>query len=40
MLLHSLKAFWKAPGGAGSIWKHIEALASATGVSECVAYGV
>jgi hypothetical protein len=39
MLLHSLKAFCKAPGGVGSIWKYLEALARATRVSEMVAYG-
>jgi hypothetical protein len=38
MLLHSLRAFCKAPGGAGSIWKHLEGLARATGVSERFAY--
>jgi hypothetical protein len=39
MLLQSLRAFCKAAGGAGSIWKYFEALARATGVSERVAYG-
>jgi len=39
MLLHSLRALCKAPGGAGSIWKYSEALARATGVSERFAYG-
>jgi hypothetical protein len=39
MLLHSLRAFCIAPGGAGSIWKYLEALARATGVSERFAYG-
>ena len=39
MLLHSLRAFCKAPGGAGSIWKYLEALAKATGVSQRFAYG-
>jgi hypothetical protein len=38
-LLHSLRAFCKAPGGAGSIWKYLEAVARATGVSERFAYG-
>jgi len=38
MLLHSLRALCKAPGGAGSIWKYLEALARATGVSERFAY--
>jgi len=39
MLLQSLKALCKAPCGAGSIWKYIEALARATGVSGRFAYG-
>jgi hypothetical protein len=39
MLLHSLRAYCKAPGGAGSIWKYLEALARATGVSERFSYG-
>jgi len=39
MLLHSLRAFCKAPGGARSIWEYLEALARATGVSEMFAYG-
>jgi hypothetical protein len=39
MLFHSLRAFCKAPGGAGSIWKYLEALARVTGVSERFAYG-
>jgi len=39
MLLHSLRAFCKAPGAAGSIWKYLEALARATGVSERFPYG-
>jgi len=33
MLLQSLRALCKAPGGAGSIWKYLEALVRATGVS-------
>jgi len=32
MLLQSLKAYCKAPGGAGSIRKYLEALVRATGV--------
>ena len=39
MLLQSLTALCKGPGGAGSIWKYIEALARATGVSGRFAYG-
>jgi hypothetical protein len=39
MLMHSLRAFCKAPGGAGSIWKYLKALARATRVSERFAYG-
>jgi hypothetical protein len=39
MLLHSLRAFCKAPGRVGSIWKYLEALARATGVSQRFAYG-
>jgi hypothetical protein len=39
MLLHSLRAFCNAPGGAGSIWQYLEALARATGVSERFVYG-
>jgi hypothetical protein len=39
MLLQSLRAFCKAPGGAGSIWKYLEALVRATGVSGRFAYG-
>ena len=39
MLLHSLKALCKAPGGAGSIWENLEAVVSATRVSGRVAYG-
>jgi hypothetical protein len=31
--LQSLKAYYKAPGGAGSLWKYLEALVRATGVS-------
>ena len=39
MLLHSLRAFCKAPGGARSIWKYLEALGRASGVSERFAHG-
>ena len=39
MLLQSLRAHSKAPGGAGSIRKYLEALARATGVSGRFAYG-
>jgi len=33
MLLQSLSALCKAPGGPGSIWKYLEALVRDTGVS-------
>jgi len=37
MLLQSLRALCKAPGGPGSIWKYLQALVKATGVSgRCV----
>jgi hypothetical protein len=39
MLLQSLRALCKAPGGAGSIWKYLEALVRATAVSGRFAYG-
>jgi len=39
MLLHSLRALCKAPGGAGSIWKYLEALVRTTRVSARFAYG-
>jgi hypothetical protein len=39
MLLQSLGALSKAPGGAGSIWKYLEAVVRATGVSGRFAYG-
>jgi len=39
MLLQSLKALCKAPGGAGSIWEYLEAVVRATRVSGRVAYG-
>jgi hypothetical protein len=38
MLLHSLRALCKAPGGVGSMRKYLEALARATGVSGRFAY--
>jgi len=40
MLFQSLRALCKAPEGAGSIWKYLEALVRATGVCGRVAYGV
>jgi len=39
MLFHSLRALGKAPWGAASIWKYLEALARATGVPGRCAYG-
>jgi len=39
MLLQSLRALCKAPGGPGSIWKYLEALVMATGVSGRFACG-
>jgi len=39
MLLQSLRALCKSPGGAGSIWKYLEALVRDTGVSGRFAYG-
>jgi len=39
MLLQSLKALCKAPGGAGSIWEYLEPVVRATRVSGRVAYG-
>jgi hypothetical protein len=39
MLLQSLRALCKPPGGAGSIWKYLEAVVRATGVSGRYAYG-
>ena len=39
MLLQSLRAHCKAPGGAGSIWKYLEALVRAAGVSRRFASG-
>ena len=37
--MQSLRALWKAPGGAGTIGKYLEALVRATGVSERCVYG-
>jgi len=39
MLLQSLRALCKAPGGPGSIWKSLEALVWATGVTGRLARG-
>jgi len=39
MILQSLRALCKAPGEAGSIWKYLEVLVRATGVSGRFAYG-
>ena len=39
MLLQSLKALCKAPGGAGSIWEYLEVVVRASRVSGRVAYG-
>jgi hypothetical protein len=39
MLFQSLRAFCKAPGGAGSISRYLEALVRETRVSERFAYG-
>jgi len=39
MLLQSLRALCKAPGGPGSIWKYLEALVRATRVSGRFACG-
>ena len=39
MLLQSLRSLCKAPWGAGSIWKNLEALERAPGVSGRFAYG-
>jgi len=39
IFLQSLRALCKAPLGAGSIWKYLEALARATGVLGRFAYG-
>jgi hypothetical protein len=38
MLLRSLRALSKPPGGARSIWKYLEAVVRATGVSGRCAY--
>jgi len=40
MLLQSPRALCKAAGGAGSIWKYLEALVRATGVSGRFSYGI
>jgi hypothetical protein len=39
MLLESLRALFKAPGRAGSIWEYLEAVVRATRVSRRFAYG-
>jgi len=39
MLWQSLTALCKASGGAGSIWKYLEAVVRGTGVSVRFAYG-
>jgi len=39
MLLQSLRVIGEAPGGAGSIWKYLEALVRATGVYRRFVYG-
>jgi hypothetical protein len=39
MLLQSLSVLCKAPGGDGSIWKYLEALVWATGVSGRFVFG-
>jgi len=39
MLLQSMKVLCKAAGGAGSIWKYLEAMVRATGVSGRFACG-
>jgi len=39
MHLQSLRALCKAPGGPWCIWKHLEALVRATGVSGRLACG-
>jgi hypothetical protein len=39
MLFQSLRARSKAPGGAGSIWKYLDLLLRATGVSGRFVYG-
>jgi len=39
MLLQSLRAHCKAPGGAGSIWEYLEEVVRATRVSGRIAYG-
>jgi len=39
LLFQSLRAHFKAPGRAGSIWKYLEALVKAIGVSGRFACG-
>jgi len=39
MLMQSLTVLCKAPGGAGSIWKYLEALVRATRLSRRFAFG-
>jgi hypothetical protein len=39
MLLQSLRALCKGPGGAGSIWEYLEAVVRATRVSRMFPYG-
>ena len=39
MLLQSMRVLCKAPGGAASSWKYLEALVRASGVSGRCAYG-
>jgi len=39
MLLQSLRVLCKAPGGAGRIWKYLEALVRPSGVSGRFAFG-
>ena len=39
MLLHSLRALFLASPGAGSMWKHLEAVMRDSGVSGRFAYG-
>jgi len=40
MLLESLRALCKAPGGSARVWKYLEALVRATGVSGRCANGL
>jgi len=39
MLLQSLRALCLAPGGSGSVWKHVEAMVRSPGVSGRIACG-